>query len=168
MKITLHGVPQAVNALRNFTHGVQVRGTRIALNAALGVIKTAAVANMRQHQDTGLLAKSQRVKVVVPQASRNPAHHDKPAWGLVGAGRGLAGTISKRGKAKVLSAKARVTAKAAGARLHRASRYSHFPEEKHRDLARAASSAGGQAQAKFAAKISQFAQAEAAKVASKP
>ena len=114
MKITLHGVPQAVNALRNFTHGVQVRGTRIALNAALGVVKQRVVSNLRRHEDTGLLAKSQRVKVVVPQASRNPAHHDKPAWGLVGAGRGISGVITKRGKSKVLSAKAKATAKAAG------------------------------------------------------
>lgn len=167
MNITLQGVPQALRALSGFAHGVQTRGTRVALNAALGVVKNQVVSNLRRHSKTGLLAKSQRVKVRVPQASRNPAHHDKPAWGLVGAGKGLTGVRTKRG-AKVLSAKAKATAKAAGTKTMRPSRYSHFPEEKHGDLAAAARTAGPAAQAKFASKISQFANAEAARLASKP
>lgn len=168
MIITIQGVPQALRALSSFTHGVQVRGTRIALNAALGQIKNQVVSNLRRHQETGLLAKSQRVKARVPQASKNLAHRDKPAWGLVGAGKGLEGVVTKRGRAKVLSAKSKATAKAAGTKTVRASRYSHFPEKKHGDLASAARTAGPAAQAKFVSKISQFANAEAARLASKP
>jgi hypothetical protein len=154
--------------MRNLSYAAQTRGTRIAMNAAMGVIKTRVVSNLKGHQDTGLLAKSQRVKVAVPQASKNPAHHDKPAWGLVGAGKGLAGIISAKGKGRVLSKKAKAAAKAAGTQTVMASRYSHFPEKKHHDLANAAQSARGAAQAKFASKAGQFIQAEAAKLASKP
>lgn len=168
MRIELKGVPQAIAAMQNLTRATQIRGVRIGLNAAVGQIKNQLVANLRHHQDTGLLAKSQRVKVVIPAASRNPAHHDKPAWGLVGAGKGLEGTVSKRGKAKVLTAKGKAAAKAAGTRTLRASRYSHFPEKKHHDMARAAQSAGPAAQAKFAVKVGQFIQSEAAKIRSKP
>lgn len=178
--IQLQGVPQAIAAMQNLSRAAQIRGTRIALNAAMGVIKTRVVSNLKRHQDTGLLAKSQRVKVVVPAASRNPAHHDKPAWGLVGAGKGIA-------KAKVRTAAGKVSVRSIEAAqksnykrvvvrgkmghkisIVKPSRYGHFPEKKHGDLASAANSAGPAAQAKFAAKASQFINAEAAKLASKP
>jgi len=154
--------------MRGLSYATQTRGTRIGLNAALGEVKKRVVSNLKQHQDTGLLAKSQRVKVRVPQASRNPAHRDKPAWGLVGAGKGLEAVTTKRGKTRILSAKAKAAAKAAGTQTIRASRYSHFPEKKHGDLARAAQQSGPAAQAKFASKVGQFIKTEAAKLASKP
>ncbi len=172
--IELKGVPQAIAAMQQLARTTQIRGTRIALNAALGVIKTRVVSNLKQHQDSGILWRSQRVKVAVPQASKNPAHWDKPAWGLVGAGKGLgskrlASFISKHGRGRTISAEVTAKAKlAAGTKTVFPSRYGHFPEKKHHDLARAAQQAGRAAQAKFAQKAGQFIQQEAAKLASKP
>lgn len=168
LSVQIHGVPQAIAAMQHLTPAVRIRWMRQALNAAMGVVKRSVVAQLRQHQDTGLLAKSQRVKVAIPASSKNPSVRDRPAWGLVGAGKGLAGIVTKRGKAKILTSKAKATAKSAGTKTKFASRYSHFPEKKHRDLAHAASSVGAQANQKFAAKIAQGIKTEAARLASKP
>ncbi len=162
------GVRQAHQALANFSHAVATRGQRVALSAAMGQVKNRVVANLARHQDTGLNVKSTRVKTIIPRASKNPAVRDRPAVGLVGAGKGLAAITTKRGKQKILSAKDKKSARAAGSRLRFASRYSHFPEAKHHDLARAAQQAAPAAQAAYARKMSEFAIQEAHRQASKP
>jgi hypothetical protein len=164
LNIQILGVKEAVAALQGLTPAVRIRHMRIALNAAMGVLKNYTVPPRR----TGLLDRSQRVKVVIPQASRDHKHWDRPAYGLLGAGRGLTAVITARGKARILSAKAKATAKAAGTRTVRASRYSHFAEKKYHYLARAVSAGGPDAQAKFASKIAEGINAEAARLASKP
>lgn len=58
---------------------------RIGLNAWGGIVKNKAAENVRV--DSGTLKKSLSVKVVIPDASYNVAHHGKPAYVLVGPGR---------------------------------------------------------------------------------
>lgn len=164
LTIQIQGVPQAIKALEQFAYNVRIRQLRIAMNAAMGVLKNHTVAP----RDTGLLDRSQRVKVVIPAASRNPAHHDKPAYGLLGAGRGLAGMMTKRGKVRLVAKNKRLTTRMAGNKLVFASRYSHFAEKKYHYLARAIAAGQADAQAKFASKIAEGIKAEAARLASQP
>lgn len=162
------GVPQAQKALSELTRSAQNLGTRIALNAAMGVLKNHTV----PPRDTGLLDRSQRVKVKVPAASRDLRHHDKPAYGLLGAGRGLAAVRNKRGNLRIISSRRKsfiqATKALTGARLVFASRYSHFAEKKHRYLTKAVSAGGRDAQEKFGSKMGEFIRQQAAKLASKP
>lgn len=62
-----------------------IKHFRIGLNAWGGVVKTEAKALVRKESKT--LEKSLTVKVVIPDASYNVAHHGKPAYVLVGPGR---------------------------------------------------------------------------------
>lgn len=149
----VEGAEKAVLSLRLFPRKLQTKQVRIAMNAAMAPIKRDAIANAPS--DTGLLKKSLRIKVKVPDASYNVKHHGKPAYGLVGAGRGIFGvrSIGKKGLGSVL-AKTRAAAvkliKGGKGRLQtvrerdrfvplgggelktharRASRYSHFAEK---------------------------------------
>lgn len=185
MRVEIHGIKQAIAAMQGLTPALRIRHMRIALNAACGVIKNRIVATAPK--DTGLLVKSQRVKVKIPQASKNPAHHDKPAWGMIGAGRGLLATVTKRGKVGIKTTKAAfkdiqkgkaVKVKVATERgkmvAVRASRYAHFAEKGRKGkggthfMANAAQSAAAEANQKFAEKIGQGIRTEAARLASKP
>lgn len=64
---------------------VQLKHVRIGLNKAGGMLRNAAQNFVRV--DTGLLKRSLRVFVKVPNASFNTAHHGKPAYALIGPGR---------------------------------------------------------------------------------
>ncbi len=153
--VRLQGMKEAVAALSQLEGRVKFKHLRIALNAAMGPVKRQAIANAPR--GTGLLAKSIRVKVKIPAASYNPKHHDKPAYGLVGPGRGIFGfnSLSKTGKVgatsvKTLAAATKATAAGKGllqtvrekqrfkgykdygkvkVYLRRASRYAHFVEK---------------------------------------
>lgn len=164
LRVRIDGIPQAIAAMQNLTPAVRIRHLRIAMNAAMGVIKNHTV----PPRLTGLLDRSQRVKVVIPAASKDPRHHDKPAYSLLGAGRGLAGLRTKRGKVRTLTRKKAATAKALGNKLVYASRYSHFAEKKHHYLAKAVAAGGTDAQSKFATKIQEGILTEAKRLASKP
>lgn len=82
INVQIKGVAGTVEALNQFPGRLRFRYMRIALNAALGVVKKKAQSLVRTQ--TGLLRRSIGVKVKIPQASHNPKHHDKPAYGLVG------------------------------------------------------------------------------------
>ena len=184
MKIKIDGVQQAVHALNGLVPAVRIRHMRIAINAACGVIKRIATANAPKK--TGLLKKSLRVKVAIPQASKNPAHHDKPAWGLVGPGRKLDLVVSKNAKgrtsiSKLAAAKEKnfktvvLKGKTGGRILVKgASRYAHFAEKGRKGkggskfLSNAATSGATEANNKFAQKIAHGINVEAARLASKP
>lgn len=152
--VKLHGMKEAVAALNQLEGRLKFKHLRIALNAAMSPVKRQAIANAPR--GSGLLAKSMRVKVKIPDASYNPNHHGKPAYGLVGPGRGIVGfnTISKTGKvggvsARTLAAATKATAAGKGliqtvrerdrfsklavkpVKLYRrrASRYAHFVEK---------------------------------------
>lgn len=68
--------------MRALPRRVGIKTLRVALNAWGGIVKDKAKSLARR--DTGLLAKSIGVKVTIPDASRNTAHHGKPAYVVVG------------------------------------------------------------------------------------
>ena len=84
LRITLSGetVRASLLALAELAPRVKFKHLRIALFAAGGRLKSAALAFVPRR--TGLLAKSLGVKVVIPDASFNTAHHGKPASVRVG------------------------------------------------------------------------------------
>lgn len=76
---------QLLANLRALPRKVGQKHLRIALNAWGGVVRTKARQFVRKQ--SGLLDKSLSVKVVIPNASYNTAHHGKPPYVLVGPGR---------------------------------------------------------------------------------
>ena len=115
-------VKQMLDNLSKISRKTATKHLRIGLNAWGGVVRDVA----RQHVrvETGLLKKSLGVKVVIPDASFNKAHHGKPAYVYVGpsrkSGRMMARTkkgtlrglavaqrelVSQRGFAKAIGAK---------------------------------------------------------------
>lgn len=69
-------------AMRELPRRVGIRVVRVALNAWGGIVRDKAAQLARRQ--SGLLAKSPGVKVTIPDASYNSAHHGKPAYVLVG------------------------------------------------------------------------------------
>lgn len=80
--IQIFGVEEALYALTELPRRVRFKHLRIALNAGGGIVSRAAASRARRV--TGLLAKSIGVKVVIPDASFNEAHHGKPAQAIIG------------------------------------------------------------------------------------
>jgi hypothetical protein len=76
------GVQDTLNAFRDLPRAIRNRHMRIAMNAGAGVIRDTAVANAPKQ--SGLLKKSLKVKVRVPDASYNVAHHGRPAYAVIG------------------------------------------------------------------------------------
>src|SRR5688572_15201680 len=85
MKIT--GLREAQRALQEVPRRTYHLHLRKALNKAGGMLRNAASNFARV--DTGLLKKSLKVKVKIPAASFNAAHHGKPAYAVIGPGRGF-------------------------------------------------------------------------------
>lgn len=81
-QIKIFGVREALFAFRELPRRVGFKWLRIALSAAGGIIRDQAAQNARR--ETGLLAKSLGVKVKIPDASFNAAHHGKPAYVVIG------------------------------------------------------------------------------------
>lgn len=80
--IKIFGVPEALRAFDELPRRVRFKHLRIALNAGGGIIKTRA--SQLARRETGLLSKSIGVKVKIPDASFNSAHHGKPAYAVIG------------------------------------------------------------------------------------
>jgi hypothetical protein len=99
--IRIHGVPEALRAFDQLPRRVRFKHLRIALNAGGGVIRDRYKAIA--HKETGLLSKSIGVKVKIPDASFNSAHHGKPAYAVVGVKRkaGRMMRLNKKGNLKV-------------------------------------------------------------------
>lgn len=106
LTVQVLGVAEALNAFRELPRRMYFKHLRIGLNAGGGIIrdKYAAIA----HRVTGLLSRSVGVKVTIPDASYNAAHHGRPATAVIGvkrrAGRMLRqsarGTLIGYGKAQ--------------------------------------------------------------------
>jgi hypothetical protein len=112
---------------------------RIALNAWGGIVRDEARLNVLE--ETRLLKRSLSVKVVVPDASYNKAHHGKPARVMVGPDRkSVRAFLSRPGRDKVLSDKKATAHVLAGGkvRVRKPSRYAHLVEKKHPFIAPAA------------------------------
>lgn len=136
--IKVHGIPEALEAFRDLPRTVQNKHMRIAMNAGGGVIRDAMAS--RTPTDTGLLKRSFRVKVSVPNASYNVAHHGRPAYAVIGPSRNVAGiqTFRKSGRAGMVK-QVRIKRKGGvdtftrsglgvATTLHRPSRYWHLVE----------------------------------------
>lgn len=127
--VIIEGLPGALRALDELPKRLQNKHTRIALSAAGGVLKSAAVAALAGSKKSGLLARSIGVKVVVPSASFNVKHHNKPAYLVVGARRGFLAPVARvKGKTKKLSLKAATKRVLGGGRVKARdpARYSHL------------------------------------------
>lgn len=153
MTFKVIGVGDCLRAFDELPRTVQNKHMRIGLNAAAGVIRDAAVANAPQ--DTGLLKRAQKVKVKIPNASYNRAHHGKPAYAVIGTSRRFVGvqTFKKsgaRGKVKTVRLKG---GQGLATTVRRASRYSHLAERSSRYLSRARNSHGEAAKEKMLNKL---------------
>lgn len=107
--VKVFGVKECIEAFADLPRTIRSRHMRIGLNAAGGIIRTAAVANAPRGA-SGLLRKSLKVKVKVPEASYNQKHWGRPAYAVVGPSRNVAGiqTFHKtggRGRIKALRVK---------------------------------------------------------------
>lgn len=151
--VKVFGVDDCMRAFAELPRTIQNRTMRVALSSAGGVIRDAAVANAPK--ETGLLRRSLKVKVRVPNASYDPKHHGRPAYAVVGPQRrifGLAKTVRGRVRAKLK----RGFTKKGTARVRRPSRYAHLVEKGTRRgvkatrfLARAVASHGEAAKLKM-------------------
>ena len=154
------GVQECLDSFVQLPRTLQNKHMRIGLNAAAGVIRNAAVANAPQ--DTGLLKKSIKIKVKIPNASYSAAHHGKPAYAIIGPSRNVVGvqTFRKsgtRGRIKTVRLKAN---QRLATNVRRPSRYAHLVERGTKRgtkatwfLRRAVASAGAMAQAKMIQKL---------------
>ncbi len=104
---------------------VGLRVFRIALNAWGGTVRNFAKSKARR--ETGLLQKSLKVKVKIPDASYNTAHHGKPAYVIVGPARDVVGPVAN---GKLLSIRKATKRVLSGGRVktRRPSRYAHLVE----------------------------------------
>lgn len=128
MQVT--GVAEALSAYRELPRRVGLKHLRIGLNAAGGVMRDGAKARARKQ--TGLLKQSLAVKVKIPAASYNAAHHNKPAYAIIGAKRNFSRQVmvNKRGAIRSVTAKRAEKLKATGVQLktRRPARYAHLVE----------------------------------------
>lgn len=159
---SLHRVLSNLSAL---PRNVALRVFRIALNAWGGVVKDAAKSRARKR--TGLLQRSVSVKVKIPAASYNKAHHGKPAYVIVGPSRSKTAQVATiRGKVRSVgkSRAAKLQAAGTAVRTVRASRYAHLVERIQPFIgpaARVGENAGFQ---KFIKKLGDGIESEAAKL----
>lgn len=131
-------------ALQQFPRGVRNKHVRIALNAGAGVYKR--LVQSMATRETGALQKSMIVKVTVPDASRNAAHHGKPAYAVIGPSRRAVRWVrSVAGRLRTVGAK---TARKFGLRsIRNPARYAHLagPGRKSTFMQRAATIGRSQA-----------------------
>lgn len=136
--VKVHGVKDCLEAFADLPRTIRNKHMRIGLSAAGGIIRAEAVINTPKA--SGLLRKSLKVKVKVPDASYNQAHWGRPAYAVVGASRNVAGvgTFRKSGAAGRIKAlrikrqnKVDTFTKSGlrvGTNLLRPSRYAHLVE----------------------------------------
>jgi HK97 gp10 family phage protein len=87
LTMQIRGMREAQRALQEVPRRTYHLHLRKAMNKAGGMLRNAASNFARV--DTGLLKKSIKVKVKIPDASFNKAHHGKPAYAVIGPGRGF-------------------------------------------------------------------------------
>lgn len=163
---------QALAAFEEFPRAVRVRHLRIAINAAASVQRTEAIKLAPRR--TSLLAKSLAIKAKVPLASRNPKHHTKPAWSVVGANKAVVRAAANvNGKRKVLTDRQATKRVLSGKKVTavKPKRYAHLAENRgkspSRFLSRSATSTRRAAVEAARQKLQIGAEAEARKLAAK-
>jgi HK97 gp10 family phage protein len=124
------GVQDTLNAFRDLPRAIRNRHMRIAMNAGAGVIRDAAVANAPKQ--SGLLKKSLKIKVRVPDASYNVKHHGKPAYAVIGPARGVVGRVATiKGVVKTITTRQAIKRSFGGGGFttRRPARYAHLVEK---------------------------------------
>ena len=141
---------------------VAIKHMRIGLNAAGGVAKKTAAA--RSARETNLLSKSHIVSVIIPDASKNPEHHGKPARVIIGPSRRVVRWVRRTAKGlRTIGAK---TATKFGIRAYRKpTRYAHLAERKSPAIAAAQRTLETDGMNKLYEKLSQGITQEAAALA---
>jgi hypothetical protein len=158
LRIQIFGVNELKGALLDLPRSIQNKTMRIALNAGAGVVRDAAVA--RAPKETGLLGRAQKIKVKIPNASYNVAHHGKPAYAVIGTSRRVVSAVGRtaQGKVRRISDKRATKIVLGGGRVmtRAPSRYAHLAgTQRTRWFKSAASSSGSAAKAKVVAKLNQ-------------
>jgi hypothetical protein len=131
--IKVYGIPEAAAALNELPRRLQIRHMRIALNAAAGLIRDSARSIVRR--ESGLLAKSLKVGpgpfgAVIPDASKDPRHHGKPAFAVIGPARRYVGPVVGGKSLSIRKATKRVLS-GGTVQTRRPSRYAHLIEKGH-------------------------------------
>jgi hypothetical protein len=150
---------------------VGFRVLRKALNAWGGYVRN--VAKSLAPEQTGLLKKSLKVKVVIPDASFNEKHHGRPAYVMVGPSRDAVGPVSG---GRLLSIRKATKLVRSGGRVQtrRPSRYAHLVErgtqrgvKAHPFIAPAQAAGATTGMAVLSSKLEQGIAAEAASIAAR-
>jgi HK97 gp10 family phage protein len=124
------GVQDTLNAFRDLPRAIRNKHMRIAMNAGAGVIRDAAVANAPKQ--SGLLRKSLKIKVRVPDASYNVKHHGKPAYAVIGPARHVVARVATiKGVVKTITTRQAIKRSFGGGGFttRRPSRYAHLVEK---------------------------------------
>lgn len=161
-------VQRLANALAQVPRKVAQRHLRIGLSAWGGHVR--GIARQHVRKATKLLDKSLSVKVTIPAASYNAAHHDKPARVIVGPNRKIKRPIvaKKGGGVRAITEKRAANLRAEGTAVNRyrkPSRYAHLVEKKTPFIAPAAAAGETAGMEKMAQKIRAGLEQEAAAVA---
>lgn len=156
LRIQVLGVRETVATFQELPRSIRNRHMRIAMNAGAGIVRDAAVA--RAPRETGLLGRAQKIKVKIPDASFNAAHHGRPAYAVIGTSRRVVSAIGRTAKGKVrrISDKRATKIVLGGGRVafRKPSRYAHLAGKSGKQwLVQAARSAGPAAQAKIISKL---------------
>lgn len=151
----LTGVREALHNMRELPRGVQIRQLRIALNAAGGILKRYAAASAPK--ETGLLKQSIVVKVIIPDASKNTAHHGKPARVIIGPSRKVKRPVHRGAKGlRAITEKRAANLRHQGKavdKYRKPSRYAHLAHRKTPYLTTAVNIAGAAAMHKASQKL---------------
>ena len=124
------GVQDCISAFRDLPRTVRNKHMRIAINAGAGVIRDAAVSNAPK--ESGLLKKSLKIKVRVPEASHNPKHWGRPAYAVIGPARHVVSRVATvKGIVKTITTRQAIRRSFGGGGFtqRRPARYAHLIEK---------------------------------------
>lgn len=150
------GVDDCIQAFNELPATVHNRGMRVAMNAGAGVIRDAIVANAPK--ESGVLRGAIKIRVKIPNASFNKAHHGRPAYAVIGPSRRVVRAVAKTAKGfrrKGAAGIAKAQAKGLAVRVRKPSRYAHVagPGRRQQFVTQAVASHGEAAKAKVILKI---------------
>lgn len=157
LRIQVLGIRETVAAFQELPRHVRNRSMRIAMNAGAGIVRDAAVA--RAPRETGLLGRAQKIRVKIPDASFNKAHHGRPAYAVIGTSRRVVSAVGRTAKWKTrrISDKRATKIVLGGGRVQvrKPSRYAHLAGRSRNKqwFIQAARASGPAAQAKVVSKL---------------
>lgn len=150
---------QLMSNLAELPRRVGLRVFRVALNAWGGTVRN--FAKVKARRETGLLQKSLKVKVAIPDASYNVKHHGKPAYVIVGPARGVEGLV-QNGRTVTRAKLEKTGWRGNRVTKRRPSRYAHLVERRYPFIGPAQEHGKTAGMAVFADKLGQGIDKEAA------